>query len=733
MHPSAENELPAQDLVLVGGGHAHVQVLRRWMMSPLSGVQLTLVVDRPVAVYSGMVPGLVAGDYRQADLEIDVVPLARRARARVLLSAATRIDPDARLIHLDCDRPPLPYDVASLDVGSTVRGLDLPGVREHALATRPIGRFVERIEAWFAAHEVTAREIAITIVGSGAGGVELAFAMAARMRQQGKQARVTLLDRNSELLRGHGVELQRRVRQELDEVGVALRLGVSVAEVTASEVVLASSAGRVPSDLTLWVTGAAPPALIARSPLPVDARGFVLVDDTLQVLDCPGLFACGDCAAMERHPWVPKAGVYAVREGPYLADNLRASLEGNELEAYTPQRDFLALLNQGNHTALGEKWGRVISGPWVWKLKDRIDRRFMRKFQVLEPSGKPSPHVPTSGEMGMDEMPCGGCAAKVGPALLSRVLGRLEVPPHPTAPRGLEARDDVATVLTAGGEEQLITIDGFRAFVDDPHTVGRAAVVNALSDVWAKGGTPRQALTWVLAPPGPDGKVEELLFQLLSGVQRELRAHDVALAGGHTTQGAELSIGISVLATPGARFVPKTGLAPGNKIYLSKALGTGAILHADMLGEARGSWLEAALASILEPNARVARWLAPHASAATDVTGFGLAVHLLEMLGNAPIAVELTLAHIPALPGALELLGRGVRSTFHPQNRHARHRIQGLPSGSARAELLFDPQTSGGLLFGLPPEVEVPPELGLHEIGRVREREAEELPLLINP
>src|SRR5690349_301732 len=146
------------DVVLVGGGHAHIQVLKRWAMAPVPGARLTLVVDRPIAVYSGMVPGFVAGQYPREDLEIDVRPLALRAGARCIVAAATGVDLDARRLLL-AERPPITYDTVSFDVGSTVTGLEIPGVREHAIPTRPIGPTV-RCEATVARVEANALHLA---------------------------------------------------------------------------------------------------------------------------------------------------------------------------------------------------------------------------------------------------------------------------------------------------------------------------------------------------------------------------------------------------------------------------------------------------------------------------------------------------------------------------------------------------------------------------------------------
>ncbi|HSB42357.1 MAG TPA: FAD-dependent oxidoreductase, partial [Methylomirabilota bacterium] len=192
MQPPAPSEV-RHDLVLVGGGHAHIQVLGRWAMAPVAGVRLTLVVDRPVAVYSGMVPGFVAGQYPREALEIDVRPLARRAGARCIVAAANGLDTTARRLALE-HRPPIAYDTVSFDVGSTVAGLDVPGVREHAVPTRPIGELVRRMDGLLAAARGRATFRGV-VVGAGAGGVEVAFALAARLRREGVgRAEVLLLE-----------------------------------------------------------------------------------------------------------------------------------------------------------------------------------------------------------------------------------------------------------------------------------------------------------------------------------------------------------------------------------------------------------------------------------------------------------------------------------------------------------------------------------------------------------
>jgi selenide,water dikinase len=369
-----------RDVVLVGGGHTHVQILRSWTVRPVAGVRLTLVLDRPEAVYSGMVPGFVAGDYAARELEIDVVALARRAGAAVVLAPATGIDAVARRVHVE-GRAPIAWDVVSLDVGSTVRSHDLPGVREHALATRPIRLLVDRVGARVAeAVRSTAGTTRIVVVGAGAAGVELACTLDARVRSLGARAEVTVVSDETELLSGYPRRVAARMLDELARRGIAVRLGARAVAVERDALMVGT--GRLAADLVVWATGAAPLPFLAEAPLPRDAQGFVRVRPTLQVEGHDDLFAVGDCAALTSAPWVRKAGVYAVREGPILDANLRALLDGTRLRRYRPQRDFLSLLNLGDRRALAAKWGLVAAGGWVWRWKDRIDRRFVERFAV---------------------------------------------------------------------------------------------------------------------------------------------------------------------------------------------------------------------------------------------------------------------------------------------------------------------------------------------------------------
>lgn len=659
------------ELVLVGGGHSHVQVLRMHRMRPLDA-RVSVVVDRNVAVYSGMVPGFVARNYSAEELEIDVRPLARGAGVAVVEARCLGIDLNAKTLLLE-GRPPIAYDLASINIGSTVASTELPGVREHALPTRPIGRFVRDIDRIGDAEHVV-------VVGAGAGGIELAFCLQVRLG-----CKVTLV---AEALLPERPALHARLRQELARRGIDF-VEDSVRGVDARGLDLAGS--RLDADGVVWVTGAVG---VPFEGLETDPRGFLLVDDVLQA--APGVFAVGDCAHMRSHD-LPKAGVYAVRQGPVLFENLHRSLEARPLASYEPQRDFLALLNLGDGTAIGGKWGRSIGGASVFALKDRIDRAFMKKFQVLGPAGEPlsdfSNGMPPMPEV---EMVCGGCAAKVAETPLSRALARLPPLEDEELVLGFDKADDAAA-LQRPSELVVQSVDVFPAFTDDPFIVGEIAAANSTSDLFATGVRPRVALAIVTLPEDLDP--EETLFQVLSGIRAHLDAEGCTLMGGHTTLGEKLTAGLSVTGFTEGPLWRNGSAKVGDALVLSRGLGTGVLFHADMAGLARGDWISGALARMRRGNGPAARALdAPNA--VTDITGFGLAGHLGEMLRAEGLGACIELSRVPALPGAIELLARGERSTFHEQNRRVVKAMDVARevADDLRLELLFDPQTAGGLL-----------------------------------
>jgi selenide, water dikinase len=342
-------------------------------------------------------------------------------------------------------------------------------------------------------------------------------------------------------------------------------------------------------------------------------------------------------------------------------------------------------------------------------------------------------------------MRCGGCGAKVGATVLSRALGSIEPTVRDDVVVGLDAPDDAALVDVGGDKLSLQTVDYFRAIVDDPYTLGKIAANHSLGDVYAMGGEPQTALAIATVPYGLEAKVEADLSAMMAGANEVLRAAGCALVGGHTSEGAELALGFAINGlVPRADALRKGGLRPGDALILTKPIGTGTLLAADMRGKAKARWVMAAIAHMVQSNGRAADILRRHGvHAATDVTGFGLIGHLVEMVGASNVDVTVAVDRVPLLDGARETVALGIFSSLQPQNVRLRRAVRELETVAKhpRYPLLFDPQTAGGLLAAVPlgaaercvAELRAAGYAGADVVGLVSERSGALEPVTLDP
>jgi len=373
-----------KNLVLVGGGHAQVYVIDSFIKRPMPGVRLTLLARDVLTPYSGMLPGYIAGHYTAEQCYIDLAPLAERAGARLVHDEAAGIDRNARTV-VCRDGPPIPYDIVSLDIGSTPNLRIVSGAERFATPVKPVSTLRERWATLLARVEREAGPLRFVTVGGGAAGVEVTLAMRHRLRTLAKEhgrdpdAYSFTIVTKGELLEDHNASVRRRFKRVLAARGVPFVEHDPVRAVEAGRVVCAS--GRVFNyDELIWVTEAGGAPWLAETGLALDRAGFVIVDSTLRSVTDPRIFAAGDVASNRDHPR-PKAGVFAVRQGPPLAENLHRVLAGEEPLPFTPQREFLSLISTGDKYAIASRGSWAAEGRLVWWLKDQIDRRWMRPWQ----------------------------------------------------------------------------------------------------------------------------------------------------------------------------------------------------------------------------------------------------------------------------------------------------------------------------------------------------------------
>ncbi|GAB5498970.1 MAG: hypothetical protein PsegKO_12810 [Pseudohongiellaceae bacterium] len=701
-------------LLLVGGGHSHLAVLRRLAMRPVPGLATTLISRDIVTPYSGSLPGFLAGVYSADQMHIDLRPLAQFAGVRLIQAEVTGIDLQAQQLELG-PRPAMGFDVLSLNIGSRPNAQLIPGAREHAVGIKPIDTFIRRWQdirgAATAALTSDGGRYHLVIVGGGPASVEFALAAQARINldlgrspDQPSAMAITLVCGAATLLSGHNDKTRAFALAELRRRGIDVLLDHQV-EAFESRRVVCKDAAHLAADAMVYATGASLPQWAAQLGLAISEDGFIEVGQTLQSSSHDFVFAAGDMATV-RHELRPKSGVYAVRQGKVLADNLVAYARGKELKQYYPQRKALALMSLSNGSALASRGGFFYQGKLAWRLKHRIDSGFIKKFSELPEMDVDFDLTPGLVDKQAEQrlrkhaLRCAGCGAKVASQTLSAVLG--ELPNRDTT--GGNVRDDAALIDLGDGRVLVQTVDFLKAFVNDPWLFARIASNHSLSDIHAMGISAQSAQALVGVPPATPALGKAQLAELMLGCSDVLAAEDCTLEGGHSAEADSLQFGLCVNAIADPQtLLHKTGLQQGDMLVLTKPLGTGTLLAADMRYRARHQWMQAAFASMLLSSREAGRVAAGHgATACTDITGFGLAGHLLEMLAPG-VEVELDTAILPVLDGALDCLRADITSSLHHDNSLASDAINfGRTSlNDPRVQLLFDPQTAGGLLFGV--------------------------------
>ncbi|WP_299929980.1 selenide, water dikinase SelD [uncultured Pelagimonas sp.] len=673
-----------RDLVLVGGGHSHALVLRKWGMNPLAGVRVTLINPGPTAPYSGMLPGFLAGHYQRSELDIDLIRLARFSGARVILGKASGLDQEKRLVSLECGQN-IHFDIASIDVGITSKMPTLQGFSQHGTPAKPLHAFAY---AWEQFRQKPG-DAKVAVIGGGIAGVEIALAFAHALSIRQRDYKVTLIDAGS-VVGSLRQSARTKLIAELQSYNIDILEHAKISEISALGVVLEGE-NLIPAGFVCGAAGAHPHSWLRSTGLDLN-DGFIEVSSTLQSSN-PSIFAVGDCAHMSESPR-PKAGVFAVRQADTLFDNLRATLaENRRLKHHQPQKDYLKLISLGRKSALGDRFGVAFRGAAVWRWKNRIDQSFMSKFKNLPGTNQPEPPTECAAglkaELGGPPL-CGGCASKLGQPALEYALAQRSLFDRPDIRR---LPGDDAAILCTGGVQQVISTDHLRAFVNDPIVMTKIAANHALGDIWSMGATPQVATATIILPRLSTALATRSLHEIMTTADHIFSEVGAVIAGGHSSQGSELTIGFTVVGTCDTAPITISGASPGQSLILTKPIGSGVLMAAEMSGLAEGDWVAFALEKMCQSQAQAARILGK-AKAMTDVTGFGLAGHLMNICQASNVGADLNLEAVPTFPGAIELATQKIRSSLFLENKQVLPDTRSSPIN----DLLFDPQTAGGLL-----------------------------------
>ncbi len=694
-------------VVLLGVGHTNAHVLRMWKMKPLDNAQLVCVSNFPNATYSGMLPGVLAGQYSPEAMEIDLVRLCASAGARLIIGEVIGIDHEAQEIKFR-DRPALSFDVLSIGIGSRPSFSGVSVADQNPLvAVKPMQTFLQRLKCRLEAVEASENDSSpkkIVVVGGGIGSIEIAFCLEQRLRtdpatfgmSRHTPFEMTVITGASKVGTGLLESTQNKISLIMESRGIKRIEGSRVSEINEDHLLL-KSGDRVEADAVIWATSAVAPELLGKLDLETDQKGFLLTQSTLQTIGNQRIMAVGDSGTIVDAN-LAKAGVYAVRQGPVLWDNIKRAVSNRKLIKYSPQSGFLKLINTADGKTIAEYKGRTFHSGWCWKLKNRIDVKFMRMYQDYTPMDM-AEDQPASAE---EVMRCLGCGGKIGSQLLSQVLSELEVPPHEDVLIGLENPDDAAVVATHDNRV-TVTTDFFASPFDDPYLVGRIALLNSASDCCVMGAQPTAGLAIVQLPLGHPRAQTQVMRELMAGGVAELKKMNATIVGGHSIEGPRITIGYTILGRQLTDPKTKGMLQTGDRLVLTKSIGTGVLLAALMQGKLPGLAYQPLVDAMLQSNYIALRLIKEfQVSGITDVTGFGLAGHLAEMLKASSKSAAIRMDNVPVLPRCQELIEQGIESTLAPDNRMVAGKVKiDADCDSTRIASLFDPQTSGGLLFGV--------------------------------
>jgi selenide,water dikinase len=659
----AKNEDLDKQLVLVGGGHTHALLIRKLGQKPIPNVKTTLVSDAYHVPYSGTLPGYLAGIYRFDESHIDLYRLCTWAGVEFVHASVDGIDPKEKRISLK-SFPSLAYDILSIDIGSTPSMKEVHGAEMFATGIKPVPQFLKVFDSLMANIESgKCSKQSIVIVGGGAAGVEVALGLRQRLALEHD---IHLVHKNAEVLNDKPHFVRKKFQKVLVASGIKLHLGSPVERVEKN--VLKLKNHQINYDVLFWMTQASAASWLKKSGLDLDQRGFLSVKDTLQTLAYDNVFATGDIASVKTEPR-PKAGVFAVRQAEPLAENLRLVFAGGKARSFNPQMHFLAIVGTGDGKAVAMRGPFSASGAWAWRLKVRIDQKFMNQFETLPPvkrarSGEPK----------------------------------------------FEA--DVFDLPSLKSTEPVVPYtQKFSAFVDDPFLVGAIAANHCATDILLQGIVPKNLTLDLQTAPCSRLVLLNQLNRCLEGVRSRFEVFGIEPRHNVPSVSSCFAVRLSISGGKESRSQQKTcGIDKGDALIITKPLGTGLILTAAELLKAKGRWVEAALQTMMRNGTEslaLAKRLRLSVIGHVAHTGLlGLLAGTLHEHANlgGKVTIRIDMASVPLVQGVRDCLLAGIESkATAKQVAMVCERVTVKPAKSTLElfPILFDPQIAGGLLFSV--------------------------------
>ncbi len=676
-----------KQLILIGGGHANIQVLKKQCMNEYIGLHTILISEKYDAIYSGSTPAFLQGQVKKKDISIDLQRLCFNAGATFIKDRVVSLDAINQSVHLK-NYPSLDYDLLSINTGSVSKETKIKIYNyANCVMVKPISSFVEQIEK-IDQIIISNRNTKLTVIGSGIAGYEISFGLFERYKDK---VSITLIGTNNLKEQNINPTSKKKLLNLAKNIGITL-INETVKEID-SKTLLLSNGETIYSDINFLSTGSATPKWLVESSIKTNNEGFAEVTRHLQSINFDNIFITGDIANIKDTPRA-KSGVMAVRQGEILKENIFLKFQDKKLLNHNPQKNWLYIINTFQKKALLNYYFLSTHGNWCWRLKIFIDKIFMRKFEFPNKIRMIKKIVNLNNyQKSVDNMICQGCGSKVSKATLLNYLNRENI--------NSELSD--SSILDVNSKSLLQSIDHIKLFSSmNPFDFGRISYYHSQNDILSSGGNVK-SLSISLALPFCEGVVEEFYMEyFMKGVQLEASKEDSFIASGHSYQSNDPGITITMNGIY-EKKISKDQAKLGDLIYLTKPLGTGYLLasyfkNCDLLSSSDFQklmiWLKTGNKNAFKISKKY------QTSVITDISGFGLASHLSDICRSSGLSAKIMLNEDILINKNIEILKKHQSSGFKNNYMACSNDIS-IRENHHLINILFDPQTNGPLLLSI--------------------------------
>lgn len=675
------------DLVLLGAGHANISVLKYIGALKLKGIRITLITDNLFSTYSGMIPGFIQGEYTWKEINIDVYQLSHKYNVRVIRASVTNIKHKEKKIYLS-ERPPLNYDILSINLGITAKKANIQGASKHSYSLKPISNIKQTIDKTLKHFKSTKTKQNLVIIGAGAAGVEVSLAFNRRFKNLKLNHQIYLISKNKNIVKNFGIYAQKKLVKIIEKNKIILLTNARVNKITRNYVEINKNQ-RIHCKNAILSTSPSPPDWLHKTDLTLSLNKFILVDNTLKVKDVKGVFAAGDIIDIENFP-SQKAGVFAVKQGRILKKNILSFIKKKSMRYYYPQKKFVSILGISDNTALLNRGNNYLHNKYLWSLKKIIDKRFINKYTIktnnetLKSNESEDPYE--------FDMQCSGCASKVPQKIL-----KLAYPEN-------ISRGSLDAEMIPTTQNLFQTIDVISDLTSDPFKLGRIAVKHAINDIIATNSKPLSAQMILGIKPSNNKILVRDIVQIKEGALSYMKNFDCNLSGGHTfyTDTQQTFVGFSVI---GKKIIKNftNEIEPNSKILLTNKIGSAMVLAGIRRNMICSEEIIDIEKQMMSNNIEILKVFNKYnITSLTDVSGFGVAIHLSNLLKryDKNNGADIYLDKINVFQGVHAAIQKNIISSLNNSNKfYLKNYLEITNEKNPLLNIIFDPQTAGGFLF----------------------------------